>query len=134
MRGRQHRDPMADRRQGPGTPLGFEAGGDQRLVDRRRQLPRQVAFRRPAHHVIDHELQHGGFGHRQRQFDAVTCRVPARSVAQSTGIAARGVGRRGFGEQFAHRIRGLLRQLNGQCQAGRGLREGRNSGIIIHNM
>ena len=33
-------------------------------------------------HMVGHELQHGRFGHRQRQFDPVTRRVPASPIAQ----------------------------------------------------
>lgn len=74
--------------------------------------------------MVDHKLQHGGFRHRERQFDGVAGRVPAGPVAQGTGVAARGVGGRGLGEQFAHRIGRLLGQLDWQRQAGSGVGEG----------
>lgn len=49
---------MANRRQRPRTGLGLEAGGDEGLVDRRRQLPSELAFGRTPDDVVDHELQH----------------------------------------------------------------------------
>ena len=69
-----------------------------------------------------------------RQFDAVTRRMPAGPVAQGGGVAAGGVGGGGFGQQFAHRVGGLLGELGGQGQGGRGLRKGWKCRIIFHSM
>ncbi len=62
-----------------------------------------------------YELEHGGFGYRQGQLDAVARRVPAGPVAQGAGVAAGGVLGRGFGQQLSDRIGSLLGQLFGQC-------------------
>lgn len=125
---------MPDCGQGPRAGLGLQASGNERLVDRRWQFPGQLAIGIAADHMVDHELQDGGLGHRQRQLDPITGGVPAGPVAQRAGVAARGVGGGRLGEQFSHRIGSLFGQLIGQGQAGGWLREGRNRGNIFHSM
>ncbi|MNV86590.1 hypothetical protein D3C71_1806370 [compost metagenome] len=125
---------MAHGGQGPRTRLGFQAGGHQGLVDGRRQLPNQFALGRTALYVVDHKLQHSSFWHRQGQLDPVARRMPAGPVAQRAAVAAGGVLGGRFGQQFAHRIGGLLGQLFRQHQAGSRRGEHGNRRIIFHTM
>jgi len=125
MRGGQHRNPVAHGGQGPRAEFGLEPGGHQRLVDGRRQLPGQRTLGRSTHQMVDRKLQHRGFGHWERQRGAVARHVPAGPVAQGGGVAAGGVRRGRFGQQFPDGIGGLLGQLfrqqrgRGRCQEGR---------------
>lgn len=75
VRGGQHGNAMAHGGQGPRADLGFEASGHQDWGDGWWKFPGQFAVDREALYVIDNELQHDGFGYRQRQLDAVARRV-----------------------------------------------------------
>lgn len=125
---------MAHGRQGPWADLRLEASDHQGLVHGWWQFPCQFAVGRAALYVIDHELQHGRFGYRQGQLDAVARRMPASPVAQSAGVAAGGVLGRGFGQQLADRIGRLLGELFRQGQAGSRRSENGNCMIIFHTM
>lgn len=82
---------MGQGAQSPRPGMGLQSGGDQRLIERGRQLPAHAGGR-VAFALVDDELHHGGGQQWQVQGPAEAALVPAGPVAQCGAVAALGVG------------------------------------------
>ena len=83
--------------------------------------------------MVHQELDDDGFAYGQGDFDAIAQPMPTRPVAQGTGVTARRVDGRGFGEQFAYGLSGCLGQLRGQLQRLGSRCESWNRLFLFHN-
>jgi len=112
MRRRQYGDAVYGGGKLPGADRSLQSRRDEHLIDSRRQFPGHPSFAAESD-VVDDELHDDCLADRQSEFDAVAGAMPARPIAQSASVAARGVRGGRFRQQLAHGLGGRVRQLRG---------------------